>query len=119
HRGAAPRSPLPAPRLPARYRGLRPLRSPPTRRSSDLAAPGAQRGVDQLDAVLLQQLLRAFFGRQPPQKGALLVADLDDVGLAQADRKSTRLNSSHVSVSYAVFCLKQNGLRRRSVDGGV
>src|SRR5699024_11715322 len=25
----------------------------------------------------------------------------------QADRKSTRLNSSHVSISYAVFCLKQ------------
>src|SRR5699024_12640766 len=25
---------------------------------------------------------------------------------ARADRKSTRLNSSHVSISYAVFCLK-------------
>src|SRR5699024_11536281 len=25
----------------------------------------------------------------------------------QIDRKSTRLNSSHVSISYAVFCLKQ------------
>src|SRR5207249_10822400 len=25
---------------------------------------------------------------------------------AKADRKSTRLNSSHVSISYAVFCLK-------------
>src|SRR5438067_3944751 len=29
------------------------------------------------------------------------------------DRKSTRLNSSHVSISYAVFCLKKkNGLVR-------
>src|SRR5207249_12065224 len=27
--------------------------------------------------------------------------------LAMADRKSTRLNSSHVSISYAVFCLKK------------
>src|SRR5699024_893312 len=26
---------------------------------------------------------------------------------AQGDRKSTRLNSSHVSISYAVFCLKK------------
>src|SRR5699024_4706058 len=26
---------------------------------------------------------------------------------AQEDRKSTRLNSSHVSISYAVFCLKK------------
>src|SRR3712207_8053712 len=27
--------------------------------------------------------------------------------LAQADRKSTRLNSSHANISYAVFCLKK------------
>src|SRR5437660_6439368 len=26
---------------------------------------------------------------------------------AEADRKSTRLNSSHVAISYAVFCLKK------------
>src|SRR5436309_4572901 len=28
-------------------------------------------------------------------------------GHAQPDRKSTRLNSSHVKISYAVFCLKK------------
>src|SRR5689334_24184719 len=28
-------------------------------------------------------------------------------GLAARDRKSTRLNSSHSSISYAVFCLKK------------
>src|SRR3712207_8346191 len=28
-------------------------------------------------------------------------------GAAQADRKSTRLNSSHANISYAVFCLKK------------
>src|SRR5437868_12659138 len=42
--------------------------------------------------------------------GYLLEA-LCDVGLEQvagkADRKSTRLNSSHVSTSYAVFCSKK------------
>src|SRR5690606_40874013 len=27
--------------------------------------------------------------------------------IARGDRKSTRLNSSHVKISYAVFCLKQ------------
>src|SRR3712207_8865558 len=27
--------------------------------------------------------------------------------LAKADRKSTRLNSSHANISYAVFCLKK------------
>src|SRR2546430_11932245 len=29
-------------------------------------------------------------------------------GLATLDRKSTRLNSSHSQISYAVFCLKKN-----------
>src|SRR2546427_941774 len=29
------------------------------------------------------------------------------VGFAHADRKSTRLNSSHSQISYAVFCLKK------------
>src|SRR5699024_11377509 len=28
-------------------------------------------------------------------------------GIRRLDRKSTRLNSSHVSISYAVFCLKK------------
>src|SRR5690606_24932892 len=30
----------------------------------------------------------------------------------QRDRKSTRLNSSHVKISYAVFCLKKKNLTR-------
>src|SRR2546428_2726119 len=30
-----------------------------------------------------------------------------DVGLGSLDRKSTRLNSSHDQISYAVFCLKK------------
>src|SRR5690349_25090016 len=34
-------------------------------------------------------------------------ADLAAVRLQQIDRKSTRLNSSHVEISYAVFCLKK------------
>src|SRR5699024_11859576 len=29
------------------------------------------------------------------------------------DRKSTRLNSSHVSISYAVFCLKKKRKKRK------
>src|SRR5699024_1972285 len=40
-------------------------------------------------------------------------AALADVG----DRKSTRLNSSHVSISYAVFCLKKKNIR--DVDIGI
>src|SRR5437667_8513071 len=32
---------------------------------------------------------------------------------AGADRKSTRLNSSHITISYAVFCLKKKKARTR------
>src|SRR2546430_12219584 len=52
----------------------------------------------------------------PKVKGAVAKLDeaqgLHDGGkhaesLAKADRKSTRLNSSHSQISYAVFCLKK------------
>src|SRR3712207_8963467 len=32
------------------------------------------------------------------------------------DRKSTRLNSSHANISYAVFCLKKNNIKRFHYD---
>src|SRR5207253_8348552 len=35
------------------------------------------------------------------------------------ERKSTRLNSSHVAISYAVFCLKKKTLRPRSRESSV
>src|SRR2546422_5243146 len=38
--------------------------------------------------------------------GKNLIVDVDGIGLAR-DRKSTRLNSSHGYISYAVFCLKK------------
>src|SRR5438874_7219677 len=36
-----------------------------------------------------------------------LLACIQDSGHKGGDRKSTRLNSSHVEISYAVFCLKK------------
>src|SRR5256885_2408906 len=38
-----------------------------------------------------------------------------DVGLDDGDRKSTRLNSSHLVISYAVFCLKKKKNRKSCV----
>src|SRR5690625_5593144 len=38
--------------------------------------------------------------------GMFLVYDLSALAYLKEDRKSTRLNSSHVAISYAVFCLK-------------
>src|SRR5439155_2255777 len=37
--------------------------------------------------------------------------------VAERDRKSTRLNSSHVASSYAVFCLKKKRNGRRAIGG--
>src|SRR5699024_11783937 len=35
--------------------------------------------------------------------------------IPELDRKSTRLNSSHVSISYAVFCLKKKKKKKNTV----
>src|SRR5207249_11766239 len=44
---------------------------------------------------------------------ALIVLEAAYLQLQIRDRKSTRLNSSHVSISYAVFCLKKKILDLR------
>src|SRR5574337_1810906 len=46
-----------------------------------------------------------FLSRRFAQAAADVVSALD-VDTCLTDRKSTRLNSSHHSISYAVFCLK-------------
>src|SRR5262245_64965510 len=50
-------------------------------------------------------LLARRFDEDPPRtaRGRILVRGTKGV----ADRKSTRLNSSHLGISYAVFCLKK------------
>src|SRR3989442_2333203 len=42
------------------------------------------------------------------------VQRLAGIGGENTDRKSTRLNSSHVRISYAVFCLKKKQTRHRT-----
>src|SRR5437588_11282182 len=69
----------------------RDLHSFPTRRSSDLLPLE----VDSL--MLLSENTNFDFGSKPKSK--LVFSD--------RDRKSTRLNSSHTVISYAVFCLKK------------
>src|SRR5205085_3485399 len=48
-------------------------------------------------------------GRDPAQPAVALMAHYDTVpgSPGAGDRKSTRLNSSHSQISYAVFCLKK------------
>src|SRR3989449_5338232 len=56
---------------------------------------------------------------QPVRKGwradPALLTTVDDQGL---DRKSTRLNSSHGYISYAVFCLKKKKNEHENRDIG-
>src|SRR3712207_1469774 len=77
----------------------RPPRSTPfpTRRSSDLRP--ADPATDEIRA-----------GNQPQDReGARPASASDAPGASRRgeDRKSTRLNSSHANISYAVFCLKK------------
>src|SRR5699024_5633832 len=53
----------------------------------------------------------AYDGFQDALEDEGLEVDFD---FQSADRKSTRLNSSHVSISYAVFCLKKKKDEKRS-----
>src|SRR5690554_7430665 len=45
-------------------------------------------------------------------EGPGLLQDYNHLGGKIGDRKSTRLNSSHVRISYAVFCLKKKTYER-------
>src|SRR3712207_7644159 len=57
------------------------------------------------DAV--QELDHRHLGPEATPHGAELQPDDAGAHDHQTDRKSTRLNSSHANISYAVFCLKK------------
>src|SRR5690625_6903665 len=60
-----------------------------------------------------QGLMHPEFAGFIRNKNSLLIAPVGAFQLALRDRKSTRLNSSHVAISYAVFCLKKKRWRTR------
>src|SRR5436853_5067321 len=57
------------------------------------------------DAWALEQLYDAY--RQPIYTLCLRLVGITEDAEDAIDRKSTRLNSSHLGISYAVFCLKK------------
>src|SRR5690606_37685919 len=60
---------------------------------------------------LWRRLLTTHLAKSPRRRSA---RNCSVSGRRRGDRKSTRLNSSHVKISYAVFCLKKNNGRRGS-----
>src|SRR5699024_12364371 len=95
------------------------LHSFPTRRSSDLKAD-ARGGLELLVGLPQQRGALGLFRAVVDQGAGGVLAAFHPLHIAGAhdgeslqhihpalDRKSTRLNSSHVSISYAVFCLKK------------
>src|SRR5207302_9665321 len=106
---ALPRLPTPPPPptpTPSPYTTL--FRSPhrdhlvASRQPSERRLPA---GLDDEVRHHQQQSAAARDGRHPLERGGQVRAP--GRGLARPDRKSTRLNSSHVKISYAVFCLKK------------
>src|SRR5439155_18845787 len=65
---------------------------------------------------LFRNLDGTKFQEIPPASGSGLADVIPARGAAFGDRKSTRLNSSHVAISYAVFCLKKkNSMRPQNI----
>src|SRR5699024_12408471 len=93
------------------------LHSFPTRRSSDLILVAFDQETIDLNYHELHDsgiiLADTKFSPKCPEdtKATMYAVPFTEIatelGTSLIDRKSTRLNSSHVSISYAVFCLKK------------
>src|SRR5207248_11720109 len=95
------------------------LHSFPTRRSSDLDLADRQMTARFETRALSRHGLAEHDADRRPPEVQLVAVEVDRVHTGRgvhvvrtaqvadlADRKSTRLNSSHRTISYAVFCLK-------------
>src|SRR5438477_362153 len=101
------------------HRRHRHLHSFPTRRSSDLSrtraakawdTPAMANSASTLNPLVTRNSANWVERRQDDLLGSeggahLRIAQRLDLEGEKIDRKSTRLNSSHMSISYAVFCL--------------
>src|SRR5688572_32686910 len=90
---------------------LRDLHSFPTRRSSDLDTTGATTGSGDASSTGGMSTADATSDGStsidPGASGDDSTDSGSSTGGTTGDRKSTRLNSSHSQISYAVFCLKK------------
>src|SRR5699024_12511733 len=96
--------------FPYLFHANRDFHSVPTRRSSDLFArfrnPEIQNGGNNFNRFRKYSAFGDFSSAVIFRGFARLSEFFRRNHQVRRDRKSTRLNSSHVSISYAVFCLK-------------
>src|SRR5436309_9968320 len=78
----------------------------PYTRSSDLSGEQAHRRSGSSAAALCS----------PDRRRARLYRHRFATAVVYEDRKSTRLNSSHVKISYAVFCLKKKKNKMNTIQ---
>src|SRR5438552_13340692 len=88
------------------YRDHQDLHSFPTRRSSDLRIVIQEKVLFPVDGPWQIQQQHAHLEREDNQKCV--------INPVHRDRKSTRLNSSHQIISYAVFCLKKKKKQKKN-----
>src|SRR5205814_7683544 len=91
---------------------LHALHSFPTRRSSDLLSRARSSNPELPRAFPEMHRLRAGRAADDTKRRKWsarirLTHHYESQPIANVDRKSTRLNSSHLGISYAVFCLKK------------
>src|SRR5690606_3460050 len=65
--------------------------------------------LENKEQVTWNHIVEQFYYPEDASKGVFLQ---QDGFLDKEDRKSTRLNSSHVKISYAVFCLKKKNIAK-------
>src|SRR3989454_8096763 len=88
----------------------------PVLKQGDVLIASIQAALSDADLLQLRDELAEKVGRLRARGVIVDVTALDVMdsfatrtlrGIVQTDRKSTRLNSSHLVISYAVFCLKK------------
>src|SRR5690348_17507614 len=68
------------------------------------------------DLIMFQRADRVWLLSNRPQVNQRASGREDAGRRIRTDRKSTRLNSSHPSISYAVFCLKKKKKNKQKAD---
>src|SRR5690625_5898225 len=92
--------------VPTAFNYLGPL-SNPVRAEAQALGCASEKMAPLLAGVLADRGVRGLVFRGSDGRDKITTSGPTTIFEVRGDRKSTRLNSSHVAISYAVFCLKK------------